>query len=97
MKHQLYFASIDDTSCHPLEYYINDAKLEGLSEITLVKADPDDGTTDFIWCTYHGDCVEHNECKKSLCNYYESKSGRGVCKHRGKLYLHGEEQIFKID
>ena len=96
-KDELYFKSIDDTHCQPLEYYLNDAKLEGLTEITLVKAYPDDGTTDFIWCTYNGECVEHIDCTKRECAYYESKSGRGVCKYRGKLYLHGEEETFKID
>jgi len=96
-KDDLYFASIDDTHCQSLEYFLHDAKIEGLTEITLVKADPDDGTTDFIWCTYFGECVQFHDCKKSECSHYESKSGRGRCRHKGSLYTHGEEITFKVD
>lgn len=92
---QMYFESIDGTTCQRLEYYLHDATVEGLTEITLIIAEPDDGTTDFVWCSYHGECAEHSECKKSICAHYETKSGRGVCKHRGKLYLHGEEVKFQ--
>lgn len=28
---------------------------------------------------------------------YSSKSGRGVCEHRGQLYLHEEEVIIDVE
>lgn len=96
MKAQkLYFRDIDDTWCQPIEGLIQDAKHDGLQKITLVEAVP---STDFnsIWCSYNGEVVDRNECKKSICPYYESKSGRGVCENRGKLYTHGDEVEFKV-
>ena len=96
MKEQkLYFRDIDDTLCQSIEGLIQDAKHDGLEKITLLEAVP---STDFnsIWCSYNGEVVDRNECKKSICTYYESKSGRGVCENRGKLYSHGDEVEFKV-
>lgn len=93
---KLYFKDIDSTTCSSLSDMLNDARLDGLETITLVEAIPDNGTTDMIWCTYNGEVVEKSECKKSLCSYYSSKSGRGTCANRGNLYLHGEEIVFNV-
>lgn len=94
---KLYFESIDATWCQPLEDFMRDAKLEGLKEINLIEAIPDNDNTDVIWCAHYGECVEKNICKKSECDAYESKSGKGVCLNRGHLYMHGEEVKFIID
>lgn len=96
MKQKLYFKSIGDTICSSLESHITDAKYDGLEKITLFEAIPDDGTYDVIWCTHYWECVERYDCRKAVCPYYESKSGRGVCSNRGKLYLHGNEVEFII-
>ena len=94
---QLYFESIDDTFCRPLDWYLHDAKIEGLKEIRLVKAIIDTDTKDFVWCTHEGEVTEREMCTKAECPYYSSKSGRGVCEHRGKLYLHDEEVIIDVE
>ena len=96
-KEKLYFLNIDDTNCYPLSDRLNDAKIEGLEKITLVEAIIDNENPDYIWCGYQGEVTEREDCKKSICSYYESKSGRGVCKHRGNLYQHGEEIEFSVD
>ena len=90
-KTKLYFKSEDDVRCSPLEDFINEAKCDGLKEITLIEAIPDN---DGIWCLYSGESTERGDCKKSVCSYYESKSGRGICKHRGQLYYHGNKVVF---
>jgi hypothetical protein len=95
-KQKLYFRSIDNTFCEPLEDILNDAKFEGLSEIKVIEADPDTDTTDHIWCRHYGEVTERSDCSKSVCPHYESKSGRGKCSSKGKLYYHGEEVTFKI-
>lgn len=95
-KQKLYFLNIDDTHCYPLEDRINDAKFEGLKKITLIEAIPANDDLDYIYCTHNGEVTERTECKKSICSYYKSTSGRGVCKHRGHLYSHGEEAVFNI-
>ena len=97
MKNEkLYFLNIDDTNCYPLSDRLNDARLEGLQKVRLVEAVPDNGTSEFIWCVQHGECVERYNCKKAVCSYYESKSGRGVCSNRGQLYFHGDEVTFDV-
>jgi hypothetical protein len=95
-KPTLYFKDIDDTLCQPLEGLLAEAKYDELKELKLVEAIPDNNTSDYIWCTYNGECVERFDCKKSLCSHYESKSGRGVCSNRGQLYFHGDEVTFKV-
>lgn len=94
-KEKLYFESIDDIWCSPLKGFIDDAKNEKLKEITLVEAIPETDK-DFVWCTHEAEVIEQFMCKKSECPYYSSKSGRGVCEHRGNLYLHGEEVKFDV-
>jgi hypothetical protein len=95
-KEKLYFKDTDDTFCTSLQSRLEDARYEELKTITLVEAIPDDGTNDFVWCTHYMDCLEKNECKKSICQHYSSKSGRGKCENKGNLYLHGEEITFDV-
>jgi hypothetical protein len=91
-----YFESIDSETCDELDYFISNAKEDGLDEIGLIRAVPDNDPN-YAWCTQEGDVVQRNECTKSYCEFYKAnKSGRGVCVHRGKLYRHGNEVIFKI-
>ena len=97
MKNEkLYFLNIDDTNCYPLSDRLNDARLEGLEKVTLVEAIPDNDNPDYVWCAQHGEVTERQECKKSICSYYESKSRRGVCSNRGNLYYHGNEVTFNV-
>ncbi len=95
-KEKLYFSNEDDTHCYELEYHINSAKEEGLDEIELIEAIYSQ-KENHIWCSYLGEVVERNECKKQECELYHSKSGRGVCEHRGNYYLHGEKVKFNIN
>lgn len=95
-KKILYFKSIDDTFCEPLNSHLDDAMHEGLDTITLIEAIPDNHNPDYIWCTHEGEVVEREQCKKSICPFYQSKSGRGLCKNRGNLYQHGKEVKFKV-
>ncbi len=94
-KPKFYFANEDATICHPLDYFIHDAKLEGLTEIELMEAVQEDGIDDFIWC-HHFEVVERSECKKAVCPKYTSKSGRGRCDNKGNLYYHGGKVKFKF-
>jgi len=95
-REKMYFKNEDSETCQTLEDLLKEAKEDELTEITLVEAEIDDGTTDFIWCTHYGTVVEKDECKKSLCPNYESKSGRGKCSNKGQLYLHGESVKFNV-
>lgn len=93
---QLYFKDIDSTFCQSLDTLLDDAKYDKLKEITLIEAIHDPDEKYYVWCQHEGEATEKQICKKSECNYYSSKSGRGVCKYRGKLYNIGNEVTFKI-
>ena len=73
-----------------------EAKKAGKDEFTLFKAIPDNNNPHYVWCTHYMEVGERSECKKSICPHYESKSGRGVCQHRGNFFLHGKEVTFKV-
>lgn len=90
---KLYFENEDSISCMGIENFLHDAKLEGLTEITVIEAIPDNGTSDYIWCQIY-DCVQKDDCRKSVCSAYKSKSGRGKCENKGNLYLHGNKVTF---
>jgi meiotically up-regulated gene 157 (Mug157) protein len=95
-KGKLYFRSVDDNICYSLQKHIEDAKDEGLTKITLIEAIADNSTNDYVWCNDYGDVGEKSLCNKANCPSYTSKSGRGKCEHRGKLYLHGEKVVFEV-
>lgn len=93
---QLYFKDEDSTNCYPLGDHINEAKEEGLTEITLIEAilAPND---EFVWCAYMGEVMERFECNKSECSRYKpSHSKGGVCQHRGRYFEFGEKETFKV-
>lgn len=96
-KPKLYFGSNDKTRCYPLEYHMDNAIDEELQEITLVEAIPDNKNKEFIWCSNDSEVTERYLCKKSECESYYSKSGRGICQYRGNLYEHGKEVTFKVE
>ena len=90
---QLYFLDSSQPFCRPLDYFDK----EELEEVDyeIYEAIPDNSNKDYIFCTVDGEVGEREFCKKIHCFYYESKSGRGVCKHRGKLYEFGEKVNIK--
>lgn len=92
---KLYFIDEDSNHCYSLQQHLEEADNSD-TEITLIEAIPDDGTADFIWCHVH-EAVEKCDCTKKLCKDYHSKSGRGKCDNKGKLYLHGERVTFKTN
>ena len=94
-KDKFYFESIESETCYPLPYHIEDAKFQGLKEITLIEAN-EDNIDGIIWCGAMEATGDKSECNKKKCSLYHSKSGRGVCSHRGNLYEYGEEVTFKI-
>lgn len=97
MKEKLYFRDVESTICVNLQTHLEDAEDEELTEVTLFEAILDNHNVEHIFCGYMGEVTERQECKKAVCSHYESKSGRGVCKHRGDLYRFGKEITFKVE
>lgn len=93
---KFYFRTVDSTNVETIEDILHDARLDELSEVTVLEADLDNDTSEYVWCGIY-DCVQMSDCKKSLCSAYESKSERGKCKNRRNLYFHGKEVTFKVE
>ncbi len=94
---QLYFKNEDSENCYPLEDHLEQAKEDGLAEVTLLKAVPDFDNKDHVWCSDFGDVADRDECRQLCCGHYEPSHAKGgPCKHRGLLYQHGEEETFKV-
>lgn len=91
-----YFRNIDDTFCQSLEDIFADARYDELEEIIVLEAIPDNDSSGYIWCTHQGEVTEKSDCRKSICPWYSSKSGRGKCESKGQLYMHGEQIKFKV-
>ena len=98
MKSELYFKGKDSEMCYPLQDHINEAKEDGLTEITLIKAVPDLSDNGYKWCSYAGAMVENWECRKAYCTDYRPRGKNGgPCKHRSRFYTHGDKETFKIN
>lgn len=95
MSKKFYFGSEDDTFCFPIKSILADAKAEGLQQVEVFEAVPD-SHGDHIWCTHYGEVVERGECKKSQCEKYTSKTGKGVCSNRGKYHTFGDKKTFDV-
>jgi len=95
MKQKYYFQTSSSEMAFTLEYFEDEVPEEG-DEITLFEAIPDNSNQDYIWCTHYHEIVDKDQCKKSFCPHYESKSGRGVCKNKGNLFEVGNPVKFKL-
>lgn len=87
---KLYFLDTSSEICYSLDTF----SLEELEEVDyeIYEAIPfNDSNTYYVFCSLDGEITEREFCKKSQCKGYTSKSGRGVCSHRGKLFEFGEK------
>lgn len=93
---KFYFNSITSNICYPLKEHVSEAINDGLSEITLIKAELDkENNRTYVWCNNSESPIAKTECNK-FCDFYARSSGR-FCDFRRKLYLHGEEIRVKIN
>jgi len=90
-----YFENEDASMCYPLDYHITNAKSNGIEEIELIEAIPDNYNKDYVWCTEVENVVEKRECNKT-CSYYQ-KSKSYICELRGKLHEYGESIRFNTE
>lgn len=89
MKEKMYFLDEGSIICYPLDYFVKEEL--GDVDFEIFETLPDFSNPEYIWCSYIGEAGERQECKKSVCSYYESKVGEGVCNHRGRLYTYGSK------
>jgi len=92
-----YFEDRDSEISYTLDYFLKRAKEKGLDKITLIEAIPEKDDF-YCWCGKMCEVTQRSDCKKSVCEYYESnKSGRGTCIHRRGLCTFGDEVTFNVN
>lgn len=82
---KLYFEEHNEEMCHPLSYFKDKLKSEGLSEIKLFKAEKmgKEETEGWFWCREHLGVGDKGEgpCGNQ-CEHYRPRNGiSGCCKH----------------
>lgn len=95
MKKQFYFRREDSERCYTLDKHIEDAKEEGLTEIDLYIAVPQN-VPDFIFCHAVDECGEKGECGRCCADYQPRNGKSGICKHQGKLYEPSEKVTIPV-
>lgn len=97
MAQQFYFENVDAEYCYTEDHFIDQMKMEGITEMTVLKAIP--GTEpDFFWCKHYGQMGEKGGCG-SICKEYAPKNGKsGCCKHyTNRVYFHGEDFTIQLN
>jgi len=99
MKEQFYFKNEDAEICYTKDYFIDDMKFEGITELEVMKAIPDK-VGGIFWCKVECFCGDDSQdtCGRQ-CQHYSPRNGiSGCCRHyTTRLYTHGEKVILKIN
>lgn len=92
---KLYFLNEDADHCYSEDYFQDEMKTNGLTEITVIEAEKS-RSKEYIYCASVGECGESSECGNK-CEEYEPRNGKnGGCRHRRAMYEHGDEAIIKL-
>ena len=96
-KLKYYFENEDSDHCYTEEYFQDKMKEDELIEISVMEAVPVKiSISEYIYCKEYGEVGERSVCGKE-CRYYTPRNRKnGMCKHRGRLFDHGEEIILKV-
>jgi hypothetical protein len=96
MKNKFYFENEDAETAHSEEYFQEQMKSEGITEITVLEAIPvPHSKSDFVYCMEADTCYEKSECGKQCESYKPNNGKNGKCEFRGQYCDFGEETIFK--
>lgn len=98
MKKKLYFKNEDESTAHSEEYFQEEMKEEGMTEMTVMEAIPiPHSKSDYVYCTELDWGMNKNECGKSRCELYKPRNGKsGRCEFRGQYCEFGKEITLKI-
>lgn len=97
MKQKLYFTGEDDEMCFTLRYHLDNARLDGLTEIEFLEAIPDKDKS-YFWCREYDEVTmaEDYPCGKT-CDGYAPRNGKsGICKHKSHCHTWGEKLKFQV-
>lgn len=71
-----YFRKEESILCHPIEYFIDWMRENGVNEMTIYRAEIE-RNSGYFFCKHHGEVGEKNNttCGKKWCNHYASRNG----------------------
>ena len=96
MSKKLFFYEKDDEICYSLSDIKDKMKSIGLTEKTVLEAEPDTFTKDAFYCSYFQEPTSKGYCGKE-CEGYEARNKKsGCCRYFGRLYEVGKEKIIKL-
>jgi len=95
MKKKFYFEDEDSENAHSEEFFKDQMKSEGITEMKVLEAVPTTyETSDFVYCKESQECVEKIDCRKN-CDCY-SPTDTEKCISEGIYCEFGEEVILKL-
>ena len=95
MKQKYYFRNEASEMCYTLNYHMEQARDDGLTEIELFTA-IHVKVEGIIWCEAFDKCGDNGCCGRQ-CEDYKPRNGKsGICKHQGKLYVPDEKVKFLV-
>ena len=97
MEKKFYFEDEDSENAHSEEFFQEQMKSEGITEITVIEALPVPFyKTDFIYCKISDTCYEKTVCGNKCEDYDPTKGVRSKCRNLGNYCEFGEEVILKL-
>jgi len=94
-KPKFYFDEVDAEMAYTLDYHLDNAKMDKLSEIELFEAIPNKDP-EYFYCKAIQECGIKGDCGKH-CDEYEPRNKiSGICKHKGECYTPGDKFTFKV-
>jgi hypothetical protein len=90
-----YFKNRDSENCYTKDYFIEEMKERGVTEIEVYPAVIMIGEP-FFWCSVISECFEkgENSCGKFNCNHYKPRNGKnGICRFYRNCYEVSEKSI----
>lgn len=89
MSQKLYFRNEDSEMCHTLDYFIDEMKEQGVSEMVVYKAKRDT-CSDYFFCKANQQVGVKGEdyipCGNECADYIPRNGKSGCCKYRGYCY-----------
>lgn len=91
-----YFLTELSEMCYTLDYHLTDAKEQGLTEIELFEAVPENNDK-YFWCRAAEEIFEHEACGKSCIAYQPCNGKSGKCRFKqNTMFEHGKKVKFEV-
>lgn len=92
-----YFENEDACFAYSEDYFKDQMRDEGLTEMTVLEAIPmKSSEIGYMWCKKSQSAGVKGECGRE-CLDYEPRNGKsGMCKNQGRFFMHGDEVTLKL-